>query len=268
MKGVPIMKKKALLFCLLAGLLLLCLFGRNNLLKKTGHNVHIYRWDGEKTTDYWAFDDKNGKPVVKALKKVRARKAPDWTADLAEMPLYGISVDTFNGRDRKALWTGGYWIDEEGNAWTFDFDFEQMIADTQWADTWERDFIAVPCYRYAAQNGDNWNPVFLNPADQIKVQAGLTMTIKTQEKDTITAEIRNDGSAAWEYGAGWGVQVCLDGAWYGVPSVNSFDIPAIAFVLEPGDVREITYNLTHYGDLPPGLYRIVQDGLTAEFTLE
>ena len=262
------MKKKALLFCLLAGLLLLCAFGRNDLLKKVGNNVHIYRWDGEKTVDYWNYEIKKGRPVVKALKKVRAKKAPDWTADLAEMPLYGVSVDTHDGTGLDALWTGGYWIDEEGNAWTFDFDFEQLIADTQWHSTREYEGIGVPCYRYAAQNGDNWNPAFLNPADQIKVQAGLTMTIKTQEKDTIRAEIRNDGSAAWEYGAGWGVQVCLDGAWYGVPSVNSFDIPAIAFILEPGDVREIAYNLTRYGDLPPGLYRIVQDGLTAEFTLE
>ena len=262
------MKKKALFFCLLAGLLLLCLFGRNNLLKKAGNNVHIYRWDGEKTVGYWTYEIKKGRPVVKALKKVRARKAPDWTADVAEIPLYGISVDTFNGRDRKALWTGGYWIDEEGNAWTFDFDFEQLIADTEWHSTREYEGIAVPCYRYVAQNGDSWNPVFLNPADQPTVQAGVSMTIKTQEKDTIRAEIRNDGSAAWQYGAGDGLQVLLDDVWYVVPSVNSFDIPAIAFILAPGDAREITYNLTRWGDLPAGQYRIEQNGLTAEFTLE
>ena len=52
-----------------------------------------------------------------------------------------------------------------------------------------------------------------------------------------------------------------------MPAVNNFDIPAIAFGLAPGDAREITYNLTRYGDLPSGLYRIVQNGLTAEITL-
>lgn len=52
-----------------------------------------------------------------------------------------------------------------------------------------------------------------------------------------------------------------------MPTVTSFDVPAIAFVLEPGSAREITYSLTRYGDLPSGLYRIVQNGLTAEITL-
>lgn len=92
-------------------------------------------------------------------------------------------------------------------------------------------------------------------------------TIKEQKEDTARVEIRNDGSAQWEYGAGDGLQVCLDGGWYSVPTVTSFDVPAIAFVLEPGSAREITYSLTRYGDLPSGLYRIVQNGLTAEITL-
>ena len=99
-----------------------------------------------------------------------------------------------------------------------------------------------------------------------EIPKGAT-TIKEQKEDTARVEIRNDGSAQWEYGAGDSLQACLDGIWYVVPAVNNFDIPAIAFGLAPGDAREITYNLTRYGDLPSGLYRIVQNGLTAEITL-
>ena len=99
-----------------------------------------------------------------------------------------------------------------------------------------------------------------------EIPKGAT-TIKEQKEDTARVEIRNDGSVQWEYGAGDSLQVCLDVGWYSVPTVTSFDVPAIAFVLEPGSAREITYSLTRYGDLPSGLYRIVQNGLTAEITL-
>ena len=263
------MKKKALFFCLLAVLLLLCACGRNDLLKKVGNNVHIYRWDGEKTVDYWNYEIKKGKPVVKALKKVRARKAPDWTADLAEMPLYGISVDTFNGRDRKALWTGGYWIDEEGKAWSYDLDFEQLIAQTEWHSVQEHDAIAVPCYRYAAQNGDSWNPAFLNPAAQPDAPKGVSMTVKSLENGLLTAVVGNDGSARWQYGLGWQLDVQLEDGWYTVPLVTSMDVPDIAYLLEPGQTGEQTFDLSrYYGDLPAGQYRVVLSGLTAEFVQE
>ena len=92
-------------------------------------------------------------------------------------------------------------------------------------------------------------------------------TIKEQKEDTVRVEIRNDGSVQWEYGAGDGLQVWLDGVWYGVPPRIDFDIPAILYVLEPADVTDRTYSLNGWGDLPSGLYRIVQNGLTAEITL-
>ena len=99
-----------------------------------------------------------------------------------------------------------------------------------------------------------------------EIPKGAT-TIKEQKEDTARAEIRNDGSVQWEYGAGDSLQVCLDGIWYVVPAVNNFDIPAILYVLEPADVTDRTYSLNGWGDLPSGQYRINVSGLTAEITL-
>lgn len=263
------MKKKVLLFCLLAGLLLLCLFGRNNLLKGVGNNVTLYRWDGEKTMGYWNYEIEKGKPVIKALKRVRAGKAPDWTADLAEIPLYGISVNTFDGTGLDALWTGGYWIDEEGNAWTFDFDFEQLIADTQWHSTREYEGIAVPCYRYAAQNGNSWNTTFLNPADEPKPPAKVSMNLTEQTAEAVTVTLRNDSSAQWQYGEHWQLEVAVEDGWHNVPAIpGNWGFIDIGYLLQPGQTAERTFRLdVMYGDLPTGQYRVVFNGLTAEFTL-
>lgn len=264
------MKKKALFFCLLTTLVLLCACGRNDLLKRAGNNVNIYRWDGEKTVNYWTYGSEKGRQVVRSLKKVRARKAPDWTAQQAELPLYGISVDTANGEELEALWTGGYWIDQEGNAWTFDFDFERLIADTQWHSVREYDHISVPCCRYVAQNGDSWNTAFLNPAEEPQIQPGISMTVKEQKADAIVVELRNDGSAQWKYGEHWKLEVSVEGHWYDVPTLpGNWAFPDIAYLLPPGQAAEEIFRLdTMYGDLPAGQYRVVFKGLTAEFTLE
>ena len=264
------MKKKALFVCLLAVLLLLCACGRNDLLKKAGNNVRIYRWDGEKTVDYWNYEIKKGRPVVKALKAVPAKKAPDWTADLAETPLYGVSVDTSDGTGLKALWTGGYWIDEAGNAWTFDFDFEQLIADTEWHSVQEHAGIGVPCSRYAAQNGDSWNPAFLNPAEEPKAPAKVSMTLTAQTDEAVTVTLQNEGSAQWMYGEYWQLHVLLEDGWYNVPAIpGNWGFIDIGYLLQPGQTVEKTFRLdVMYGDLPAGQYRVVLSGLTAEFVQE
>lgn len=214
--------------------------------------------------------ERKGQTGGQIPEKSAGKEGPDWTAQQAELPLYGISVDTANGTGLKAFWTGGYWIDQEGNAWTFDFDFERLIADTQWHSVREYDHISVPCCRYVAQNGDSWNTAFLNPAEEPQIQPGISMTVKEQQADALVAELRNDGSAQWEYGEHWNLEVSVEGHWYDVPTLpGNWAFHDIAYPLSPGQAIEEIFRLdTMYGDLPPGRYRVVQNGLTAEFTLE
>ena len=58
------------------------------------------------------------------------------------------------------------------------------------------------------------------------------------------------------------------GVWYGVPALptSRLAFPTIACWLKPGDILEQSFPVRlPYGDLPPGQYRVVFNGLTAEF---
>ncbi len=260
------MKKKVLFFCLLTALLLLCACGRNDLLDSDVCSISLYCRDGEKTHAYYLYDNDAVAAVVDALEATSAKKAPNWTQAQIETPLYGMELSTHSGR-RYVVWTNGYWIDQDSNAWTFDFDFAQLVADTAWDRKIEMNGMNLPCFRMLARGKDGWDTRFLSPAKEAEVQAGLSMTVKKKEGNAVVVEVRNDGRSTWEYGAEYGLQVWLDGVWYGVPSCIGFDIPAILYVLEPADVTDRTYSLNGWGDLPSGQYRINVSGLTAEFTL-
>ena len=55
-----------------------------------------------------------------------------------------------------------------------------------------------------------------------------------------------------------GLQVLLDGQWYEMPS-EAYSIVGVGLELQPGDSVSGVYDLTPYGDLPDGEYRIAFD---------
>lgn len=265
------MKKKVLFFCLLAVLLLLCACGRNNLLAGTKNRLKIRVWDGQQTTLYWVEREENAIPAIDALKAVPAEPADDWNFDKIQSPFYSIHLPLLEGDNMEALWVNGYWIDQNGGIWTYDFDFEKLIADTKWARlpmVQERNDIA--CSRYLALWNGQWNLEWLTPVKEPQPPENVTLTVTGMEGMILRTTVENKGGDAWEYGYPWSVQVCLDGVWYGVPTLptSRLAFPAMACWLKPGDILEQSFPMgLPYGDLPPGQYRVVFNGLTAEFKL-
>lgn len=112
-----------------------------------------------------------------------------------------------------------------------------------------------------------WVVKMLTPAEELEPPANISMTLTAQEGKNLTVELTNHGAEEWVYGKYFSVQVLLDNIWYKIPvtSAENWGFIDIAMVLAPDKTQTESYNLDMYGELPKGTYRLVVEGMTAEF---
>ena len=267
------MMRRMLVLCLfLAAVTALCTAcGNNNLLDGAENNLQLYRWDGEQTLRYWVCNE-DAAPVIRALRQNKAKAVENWSVEQADTPCYGLEISTADGWGIQALWTNGYWIDQEGQVWNFDFDFEQLIRETRWTKAEApSDFRALSCIRYLAQNGERWNTEYLESAPEDEPPADISMTNLQKAGECLTVTLTNDSATEWTYGRYWHFEVLAEDHWYIVPELpGNWAFTDLGYLLPSGENRTEIFYLREntYGDLPPGQYRLVFYGMTVEFTLE
>lgn len=98
---------------------------------------------------------------------------------------------------------------------------------------------------------------------------GVTMTVNSLTNGTAVVKIENRSGGEIEYGMHYGLQKEIEGKWYTLPIVRTnvgFD--AVALILGDQGEAEESCDLTIFGELEEGNYRLVKDGMTAEFSLD
>ena len=88
--------------------------------------LEFFRFDGNKVSSAFLFDQHLIAELLATLDAVPANRAPDWTLDDVTLPLYGFWIGDVTGWGISVAWSNGYWINREGYAYTFDFDFETL----------------------------------------------------------------------------------------------------------------------------------------------
>ena len=87
---------------------------------------------------------------------------------------------------------------------------------------------------------------------------------------TLVTQLTNGGTAEFDYGTAWYLEVLLDGEWYFVPvrPDRPLFFEMVAYSIMPGCSTEISINLWNYFPLPDGEYRVsLGDGISAEFSV-
>ena len=93
------------------------------------------------------------------------------------------------------------------------------------------------------------------------------MDIEEIGTSDITVLITNNSGEEFSYGEYFSLQKQIDGQWYTMPvRADNIGFRDIAYILPNGKSASKTYNLDIYGTLEPGLYRLVVETLSAEFT--
>ncbi len=232
--------------------------------------MHFYRFDEAGGYGSITFDQTDEGRILSRLSAVDANPVSDWTAEKVTLPVYGIEIGTRDGMGMLAAWSNGYLILRDGSVYEYNFDFSALETDYKWE--YSRapvSLSAMPCGRLLSEGPDGWIADRLSPAVELTPPEEITMILKEQTANKLTAVLANNGSTEWMYGEYFSLQVLLDGVWYNVPVLDdkNYGFNDIGIILPAGESTEKTYSLDSYGALPAGTYRLAMYGLSAEFSL-
>lgn len=227
-------------------------------------------YDGEIVKNWWLFSFSQEKEILNAISAVPAEKAVNWSPEQFTAPAYGFHIGDIDGGTLEAVWSNGYWITQDGEAYSFDFDFGVLSDKYDWSDESVSPATAsLPCAHIICRDGDKWyvDMLFSSYYDE-PAPDYISVELVRQTEDKLTVKYTNSGSEEWLYGTHFSVDVCLGGEWYNVPTVTGeWSFTDIGLILMPEQSREEVYNLSMYGELPSGQYRIVANGCVVEFTI-
>ena len=104
----------------------------------------------------------------------------------------------------------------------------------------------------------------------IEANPRVKMTIEKIDQEIITAKLLNQ--TCWEcgYAQDFQIHTLIDGVWYSIPTTDTYvEKPPMGNTIEGyvTQIKEYKF-LEKYGVLPSGQYRLVVEGLTAEFTVK
>ncbi|HBA49145.1 MAG TPA: hypothetical protein DCZ91_15380 [Lachnospiraceae bacterium] len=234
----------------------------------------IFKNDGESRLSRSTYNKPMAEKILKDILEAGAegaKRAEDWTPDMAAGPIYSIMVWGGEGWLERAAWCNGYWFSPNGVPYKFDYDFEAVIDGYDW-DEQGASSRADGRLVWEWFNREGWFPQTLWPRGEWpEPPEGLTAEAISMEDNILTVKITNSGEESWDYGMSFTLDMLLDGIWYGMlPIPRPWGFDDYWLWLGAGESVEREYGFTmYYGVLPEGKYRIIiAEKLPVEFTVE
>ena len=272
---------KKIIVCILALALMLslaaCGGGGNTLFDAASPSTSVmsfYYFDGERGFSDWISDTAKEREILAELGKVTAKPVDSWSATY---PMYGLWIGSADGMGLSMLWTNGYLITRTGEVYKFDYDFAADMEGLEWGSPSSHEagldtrntithVSGMPNSRYLALSDGEWNAQYLSPAGELTPPEGISMNLVEWTEEKVSVTIRSDRAEEWCYGEYFHLEVLLDGTWYNVPVTpeQNWGFTDIGIILQPYDENGESYSLAMYGELPPGGYRLVVEGLAVE----
>lgn len=227
----------------------------------------MWEHNNGKTFVSWLFDREEEKELVNYLNGIELGDVvKDLDTSSLESDMYGICIGRKDGTFTGFTWIDGYVIMENGDAYKTDIDFKS-ITRYSWQDKYESGLTSFPNMYYIAKNNGKWNKKFLDKSNKLK-SCGIIMKSGKLNGNKLEVKLKNTTKKELYFGEGFALQARVDGKWYNIPAQKEMAFIDIAYILKAGGLAEMTYDLSAYGELPAGEYRVVADGAFLVFLSE
>lgn len=226
----------------------------------------LWEHNGSTTENCWLFDKDGEQEIVDYINGIETGdevKNLD-TSNLGGS-MYGIDIGSKDGWIRLA-WCDGYVFLEDGSVYKADIDFNMIKSNYSWQDKDKMPLASFPNMYYIARKDGEWNQRFLEKSKKLKSN-GLKVTAKKFDGTKLVVKLKNKTKKELYYGEGFLLQAKLDGSWYCIPARDDMYFIDIENIMRAGQGTKKTYDLSAYGELPSGKYRIVIDGASAAFNV-
>lgn len=226
----------------------------------------LWEHNGSTTENCWLFDKDGEQEIVDYINGIEiSDEVKDFDTDSLSGSMYGIDIGSKDGWIRLA-WCDGYVFLEDGSVYKADIDFNMIKSNYSWQDKDKMPLASFPNMYYIARKDGEWNQRFLEKSKKLKSN-GLKVTAKKFDGTKLVVKLKNKTKKELYYGEGFSLQVKLDGSWYCIPARDDMYFIDIENIMRAGQGTKKTYDLSAYGELPSGKYRIVIDGASAAFNV-
>ena len=227
----------------------------------------MYYFDGEAVTVRTLYDARKEKELIKKINALPLEPADKNALSEMEVPFYGIWISNQDGYDISIALSSGVWLRNDGTVYYGDTDLSALWEQMEGED--EDDALTVLNFPNAGILSA-YHPFFMLEAvepDQETVK-GIVMSVEDIQSDGITVSITNNSGEEFSYGKYFSLQKQIDSKWYTMPvQAGNVGFEDIAYVLQDGKAANETYDLSIYGTLEPGIYRLIIENISAEFTV-
>ncbi len=274
------MRKKRIWIGMLGCLLcLLTACGKaGNLLGDASPNtsaMELYYFDGTRMVVRTLYDSAREKEILKSLNALPAKELKEDALSNWQVPCYGLWIGSEDGTDICVAYCDGMWLDEEGNLYQVDVDFEEYFNLLEGED--ESDDRSVLLFPNAGRLAA-YDIRFMEKAQTQETETedgisalplGTVMTVTDMDHGIATVLIDNQSGYEISYGEHYSLQKEIDGEWYILPiAKTNIVFHDIAYILQDLSQATVTCDLTIFGELEAGNYRLIKDDMTAEFALD
>ncbi|MGM9538414.1 MAG: immunoglobulin-like domain-containing protein [Candidatus Onthomonas sp.] len=228
----------------------------------------LFYYDGETVTSRTLYDEERELALLERINALPAQEAEEVDLSQWSLPCYGLWISAQDGTDLYAAWSEGLWLGGDGSVWQVEADFPDywQLLEGEDEDN-SLSVLSFPCAGLLASCDDR----FLAPAEEYTI-ANLPLrtylTVLDVTDGITTVRIDNQSGYEMSYSEYYSLQVERDGEWFTLPPRETLAFNDIAYVLQDLEQATVTCDLTVYGDLTAGHYRLVKDDMAAEFWLD
>ena len=230
--------------------------------------MRVFRFDGENTVSRIVFDNEWEKRVIDAVNSLQLTTAEETVLSEWTEPCYGIEITDKDGMSIWLTYSNGLWIEKGGALYRGELDmstfFEEAASLKKTLEDVFESGIYMPNAAILAKHSIRY--CRKETGEEVTEKDGISLHFVSFDGKRVTVEYENTSDKEYTYGTYFCLQKKIDGTWYMIPvALSNYVFPDIAYILPSGESRQEVCDLTLYGDLEDGYYRIVKENLYAEF---
>lgn len=228
--------------------------------------MSFHYFDGEKTEIKWLYYSEEEQEIIDAINHLTTVKCDNSRVKEFAAPCYGLGISDKDGNMILLTYCNGLWLNKDGSVYEANYNFKELY-DSIVSESLET-INGGSGMTNAGLLGEHDVSFYSKAPEMSSEKDGVTLSISAIRGNTVTVVISNNSSEEFIYGTHYSLQKEINGVWNVLPhKLSNYAFADIACILPAGESREEVCDLTMYGELSDGHYRIEKEGMVAEFSV-